>query len=314
MGHEAVAAKTDAIWDAHVTAQKEGRATKKNNTPGLGDSDQWLGVLTSALKNQDPTGAMKMKDILGPLTHLAQASGLGGLKTAVERMTQVTNVGHMLNASNQLERMVEVKNNQFHYTKEDPCLIAFNLPLNSKKASLIIMNEKNEQVSVLDVNAKPGRNLFAWDGKKNNGEEVKSGIYKAVISPLDADGKVIEDSTGRPRQLDVSIVGRVKGVRMKGGEAFVNVANADIPLTAIVASQSPESFKQAFQEALKRENPDAALPNAPANAQAQVPAQGNGRAIQQVAHPVNQNANVARNIERDQMDAAQVLLQQEVKD
>jgi flagellar basal-body rod modification protein FlgD len=109
-------------------------------------------------------------------------------------------------------------------------------PPEEVRAKILIFNDSGEQVYSANVDNDPGRNLFRWDGKNNQGQQLPGGEYQFVIDAIDAnDNRIPASSMGS---------GIVSGVETRGGTIFLNVGNRSLSLNEILSVDIPASNAQ----------------------------------------------------------------------
>lgn len=69
--------------------------------------------------------------------------------------------------------------------------ITVMVPGNSQRTGLFILDENGHVARSMELNKKPGRNSFIWDGKDDSGHSVQPGNYRVVGQAVDQAGEVV---------------------------------------------------------------------------------------------------------------------------
>jgi flagellar basal-body rod modification protein FlgD len=190
------------------------------NTPSTGTTNQpdamkqlsgnfstFLTLLTTQLKNQDPTSPMDSNQFTQQLVMYSQVEQQIGtndnLKTLISQGT--SNAANM--ATGYLGKRVSVTNG--------------TASLGGGSANwtyTLAGNTANTLLSVTDANGKvvystaggktAGNNTLTWNGKDNNGNQLPDGAYKLTVKAADAAGNEVSStvaSAGTVGQIDMTV-------------------------------------------------------------------------------------------------------------
>lgn len=152
--------------------------------------DSLIQMYVASLKNQDPFSEKSNTEsgvqIAGTT---ATISSLNQISEQVEDLIDNSKKSQLLNAAGFQGQEVyyddsacEYKghNEEFNYELKAPSFLPANAPI---KALIKIVDEKGMVVfSNQDKNAIIGKNRFSWDGRDNNGKEIKRGKYRIEVT------------------------------------------------------------------------------------------------------------------------------------
>jgi flagellar basal-body rod modification protein FlgD len=172
-----------------------------------GNFSTFLTLLTTQLKNQDPTSPMDSNQFTQQLVMYSQVEQQIGtndnLKTLISQGT--SNAANM--ATGYLGKRVSVTNG--------------TASLGGGSANwtyTLAGNTANTLLSVTDANGKvvystaggktAGNNTLTWNGKDNNGNQLPDGAYKLTVKAADAAGNEVSStvaSAGTVGQIDMTV-------------------------------------------------------------------------------------------------------------
>lgn len=188
----------------------------------------FLNLLTNQLKFQDP---LKPMDSTAFVAQLAQFSSLeAALQTnkTLEGLVKGNDSMTKLGAANLLGRNVEAFGGKVAHIAGKAEKIPYQLDADASEILIQVVNEAGHGVKAFTVNTlqKKGNNQVLWDGRDNNGNMVKAGIYSYE--------GVAKDGNGKSIPIKIASEGEVSGVSYGEGGPFVIVNGATIPVQDIV--------------------------------------------------------------------------------
>lgn len=182
--------------------------------------DDFLRIMITQLKNQDPTSPFKAEQMA---TEMAQF-------TSVEQLQNVNqNLGKLQNAQQPLERLamtnmigkiVTIDRERFQHVEGQNEAVSFTLPKDASEAHVQLVSDAGEVVLDKDLGPqKAGEVSVAWDGKKNTTPiNAKGGNYTLKVEAKGVKGDAL--------QLNPMTEARVIGVTFEGAEAAFLVGDS----------------------------------------------------------------------------------------
>lgn len=195
--------------------------------------ETFLTLLTSQLKNQDPLSPVDSNQFTAQLTQMAgveqqlltndllkslvSAQGGGGLGQAA------TYIGKEATAAWSATRMADGEASW-----------SYELGSNAASATLQVLDGTGKVIWSGDAPAKTtGMHEFTWDGEATTGNDGQDGqVYSLKIVAKDAAGGAVD--------AQVLTRGRISGVEMYDGEAYLTIGKSIVPLSTIIALEEPE--------------------------------------------------------------------------
>jgi len=191
-----------------ISATTSTNTTTQSRSSGTGlggDFNTYLTLLTTQLRNQDPSQPMDANQLTDQLTQFAEIEQATKTNTLMERLIAVQEAGQMASSSDLIGRRVTV---------ETPVL-----PLQDGKAEVVLPPAGAARRAVVTISDAAGSVLrtsevalgttqssYVWDGRDSRGTIRPDGAYRVSISGRAADGSAVT----LPTQVTarVSSVGR----------------------------------------------------------------------------------------------------------
>lgn len=213
------------------------QTTSADTAPKLADitgakemgKDDFLKLLVTQLKNQDP---LKPMDNTEFVTQLAQFSQLDQSTQQVKLLEQsISNQNDAMQYAllPMIGRSVQVEGALTQLgTGPAPMTYALDRDASSVRAS--ILDQNNKVIRTLDLGTQgAGKQQAQWDGRNQSGALMQPGVYQYQI--------VAKDSKGVPVQVATASTLTVTGVRSNNGQAQLVAGDQVIDRSAIVELQ-----------------------------------------------------------------------------
>jgi flagellar basal-body rod modification protein FlgD len=186
----------------------------------------FLTLLTTQLKNQDPTAPMDSNQFTQQLVMYSQVEqqidSNTNLKTLISQGT--SNASAM--TTGYLGKKVSITNGNASLTG-GAANWSYTLDTASANTQLTISDAHGKNVYSGTGLMTSGNHTFAWDGKDNNGNQLADGTYKLVVTAT--------DSNNNPVTSSVASAGTVTQIDMTGSTPKLIVGNMEISLSDVAA-------------------------------------------------------------------------------
>jgi len=191
-----------------------------------GNFSTFLTLLTTQLKNQDPTAPMDSNQFTQQLVEFSQVEQQidtnTNLKTLITQGTSQAGI----NAATYLGKKVSVTNGDASLTSGQASW-AYTLGTDAAATQLTVTDANGKVVYTGAGQTSAGSNSFAWNGQDNNGNQLSDGTYKLAVTATAADGSAVTSS--------VASAGTVSQIDMTGGTPQLVIGNMEVALTDIAA-------------------------------------------------------------------------------
>jgi flagellar basal-body rod modification protein FlgD len=191
-----------------------------------GNFSTFLTLLTTQLKNQDPTSPMDSNQFTQQLVMYSQVEQQIGtndnLKTLISQGT--SNAATM--AAGYLGKKVSVTNGVASLSGGSATW-TYNLDSTAANNLLSVTDANGKVVYTTTGQTTAGNSTFTWDGKDNNGNQLPDGAYKLTVTAADAAGNEVSHS--------VASAGTVGQIDMTVSPPKLVVGNMEVNLSDIAA-------------------------------------------------------------------------------
>jgi len=196
---------------------KEARPIKKTL-----DKDDFMRIMITEMKHQDPTKPMEAEKMATQMAQLTSVEQLKNVGNAIDKLADKNNASDRMAMGAMIGKTVTVDKGRFNHMKGMTSPIDFTLPQNAQKIKIDILNEHGDTVASRDLEPmKAGPNVYSWDGLNESGMQVPSGNY---IVRIDA-----ENERGGKIQINPISQERIVGVSFEGGEPNFLVGDPKSP-------------------------------------------------------------------------------------
>jgi len=170
--------------------------------------DDFLNLLMTQLKHQDPLKPMDHHEFATQLAQFGSLEKLSNIQSGVEGMRNDRGSDTKLAALNFIGKQVSAQSNEVDLIAGKIVKVKPQLTDGLSPTKAMVYNSAGQMLRELSLNAKSNREVIEWDGKDNQGIEQPSGTYAFRIFG--------SDSKGQTREITAGVDGKVVGVEMEG--------------------------------------------------------------------------------------------------
>jgi len=192
--------------------------------------EMFLTLLTTQLKNQDPTDPMKSAEFTSQLVQYSSVEqqiktnkNLESLLTANMVQAMTTSVSLLGKQVNAVGTGATLKDGEANWS--------YTLATDAPTTSIQVLDAKGAAVYQKTIEGKEGAQSFSWDGKDANGVEQPEGTYFISIAAQDGSGQVVNATT--------SVKGTVTAVDMSVEDPLLTVNGAQIRYSDVRSVSQP---------------------------------------------------------------------------
>jgi flagellar basal-body rod modification protein FlgD len=196
--------------------------------------NMFLTLLTTQMKNQDPTAPMDSTQFM---SQLVQMTGVEQQLAGNDLLKQlVANTG--ANVSN----AVDLIGKNVRATYPDANLsngqAKWGYSLDAAASDVRIEVLDSNGVSVRTIagsadDAKAGEHSFAWDGKDGLGANMPDGTYTLKITATDGGGAAVASN--------IYVEGQVTAIQLQDGQSVITINGGKVPISQVTAVSQPPS-------------------------------------------------------------------------
>jgi len=185
--------------------------------------DTFLQLLTTQLKNQDPTAPMDSTQFTQQLVMFSQVEQqidtnnyLQSLISAVQGQSgnlAMSYLGHNVVLTN---GEGVLSNGSADWT--------YGLANDASATTLTVTNSSGKVVYSTSGETAAGTHDFAWNGQDGNGSQLPDGMYTLTVASTASDGTAVSAS--------VASKGLVSGIDLSGSSPQLVIGSAEVPLSS----------------------------------------------------------------------------------
>ncbi len=224
-----------------IQAKYGQKAEKPREVKKTLGKDDFLRIMMTQMKNQDPTNPFKAEQMA---TQVAQFTSVEQLQNVNQNLNKMGNQNKPLEQmimTNMIGKVVTIDRERFPHAEGENESLGFTLPKAAESARVSVINAAGEEVFHKDLGKQnAGEVNLIWDGLKNNSLPAKSGDYSLKIDA--------KDDRGQSISLNPQVLSRVMGVSFEGTEPVLLVGDGQrqdkITMRNIVRVEMDQPLKQ----------------------------------------------------------------------
>ncbi len=207
------------------TANYSSSESAKTKSDSMG-KDQFLTMLITQLKNQDPLSPMENAEFT---SQMAQFSSLEQLFSVNENLVGLQHLSNSMNntqALNLIGKEIEADGDLISVGDGTASSISFILPEAAAEVRINIKDKGGQTVKSISLSGMTkGPHEISWDAKNNRGGEVAAGLYTYSVSA--------SSYTGDELKADTFMRGTVDAVSVDGNITYLHVGEKEVMLSEV---------------------------------------------------------------------------------
>ncbi|MFZ0452519.1 MAG: flagellar hook capping FlgD N-terminal domain-containing protein [Ignavibacteriaceae bacterium] len=206
-------------------------SSTQSSSNGVLGKDDFLKLLITQLKNQDPLNPTDGTAFASQLAQFSSLEQLSNLNDAIQQsMNNSLYLTQSINnslASNLVGKNVTVLSDSVSNTGQGETELGYTLSQNAKTASIEIQDEYGATVKTIQgVPLLAGDNKVSWDFSDNDGNELPEGKYTFKVNAYDDSGNSITTQTFSS--------GTIEGIKYSSSGAVVLINGVQYNLSDIM--------------------------------------------------------------------------------
>ena len=207
-------------------------AVEKDKGQGQIGLEQFLEIMTTQLKHQDPLEPMDNGEFLGQIAQFGTVTGIENLNQSFSSFSDSVTNGQALQAGSLVGRNVLAPVNTGYLEAGSAIRGRVDLPSSASGVEITITNQYGQLVRTLNMGSHPSGPLeFSWDGINDAGDYAQPGSYNITVTAK----RGFTNET-----LQTQLYNRVHSVTMgNGGNGLtLNLAGSgQLPFSQVTAIQ-----------------------------------------------------------------------------
>ncbi len=190
---------------------------KENAKQSDGLQDQFMTLMLTQMKNQDPLEPMENGEFLAQLAQFNTVSGIQELQKSFSDFASSMQGNQALQASTMVGRNVQLRSNTAQITSGETVNGSAELFASTTSLRVTIQDSVGQVVRTMDMGQRAaGEVSFQWDGRTDSGVPAASGKYY-IVAEAAIDGQMQALTTNVEARVESVTLGQV------GSEISLNV-------------------------------------------------------------------------------------------
>ncbi len=209
-------AKFGELWK-NIQSQYGAKAEKPREIKKQLGKDDFLRIMMTQMKNQDPTNPFKAEQMAAEMAQFTSVEQLQNLNQQMGKMVNANQPLERMAMTNMIGKTVTIDRERFTRNDNEANPLTFALDKDAKSIKINIVSDSGETVFTKDMGpTKAGTQNFTWDGVRSNSMNAKPGNYLFRVEARDdADRLIPMNTRGQSKVVGVSFEGN-EGVLLVG--------------------------------------------------------------------------------------------------
>jgi flagellar basal-body rod modification protein FlgD len=218
-----------AVSSASSSASSSGNAssTSAKMQEVANNFDTFISILTTQLKNQDPTSASDTNQFTQELVMFAQAEQQLATNSKLDTLNSYAEITTTSAYTNYLGEYVETSATTSQIVVQNGTAeFAYSLADTPQSVAVTITNSSGATVATMSGPTSSGSHLVEWDGKDSSEKTVKDGTYNISVKETGSNGTASSVSS-------VYLVGKVTGVSLNGTSSTLSIGDLSVDASKV---------------------------------------------------------------------------------
>ena len=218
---------TSAIASAVTATGGRGGTADAATAQLAGNIDTFLRLLTTQLRNQDPTAPMDPNQMVGQLSQFAMVEQQIAVNRHMSSLISLQRSAVMLDAAGLVGQTVEAESRALDLRAGVTQALALpGADAAIRQVRIAITNHAGDTVREAIVPLDSRTSSWTWDGRNDAGRTAADGSYGVSVAGLDASGRVL-------RGITAAVSGTVTSVERSGDLAMLALGSLAVPADAL---------------------------------------------------------------------------------
>lgn len=209
-----------------INTSGTGATSTKSMSKLAENFDQFLTLLTTQLKNQDPLSPMDSAEFTNQLVQFAGVEQQINTNKSLESLLTLQKSSQVMDALSLMGKKVEITGSTVPLQDKSATFV-YTLPKAAAQTAYTISDASGRTVYSGTGDIAAGRHEYTWNGKSSSGVQLPDGTYTLSVVAVDAAGQQIKASTWA--------VGKVTGVESSDKGAVLNFGGTLVSMDRLSA-------------------------------------------------------------------------------
>ena len=184
----------------------------------------FLTLLTTQLKNQDPTSPMDANQFTSELVEFSGVEQEINTNSSLTQLIQLTQASDVVQSSAIVGKQVTATSNQIPLQNGNGTL-SFVAPA-AEPVTITVTDANGVVLRQVNMNAAQGANTWNWDGTNSSGQSLPDGAYGVTV---------MGGPAGAAAAIPFTVVGTATGVNVANNTLNLSLGALSIPFTSVTA-------------------------------------------------------------------------------
>lgn len=195
------------------------RTSTRKASDKLGQED-FLKLMTTQLRNQDPMKPMESGDFLGQIAQFASVTGIQDMQSSVKQLVESLTSNQTMQAASLVGRSVVAPSDSAVFSGQSALQGGVQLDAAAERVTVDIMDQSGQLIRKLNLGPqKEGIVPFAWDGQADDGSAMPAGVYRFKAEALsNGQAAALTTLVAEPvRSVTLGTAGQSPSITLDGG-------------------------------------------------------------------------------------------------
>ena len=201
--------------------------TSTSTTEAVMGKDDFLTLLITQLKNQDPLNPSDSTEFTAQLAQFSSLEQLQNINDALASFEVYQSTANNIQASNFIGQTVTAAGDTISVSNgaSDSLSVALDAP--AQTVYIQIYDAYGEYVTDIEAGSlDAGMHTIAWDATDQYGAAVEDGRYTFSVMAVDGDGNSVSSTS--------YITGQVTGVDYQSGETMLLIGDQEVSIASLI--------------------------------------------------------------------------------
>jgi len=191
------------------------------------DKDDFLKLLVTQMRFQDPLKPMDQKEFTTQLVQFSSLDQLFSINDGLNTLTDSQGSANDFETVNFIGKEITTTGNKVVMGEGGPSTsIGYYLNTDASEVSVQIFDKEGRNINTIELGPQEdGDHIVEWDGSDDKGETISPGEYIFAVTAMDIKG--VESN------VMTKITGIVTGVSFEGSMPYLIVSGMHVPVTDI---------------------------------------------------------------------------------
>jgi flagellar basal-body rod modification protein FlgD len=186
----------------------------------------FLGMLMTQLKNQDPSSPMDSSQFTSELVQFSSVEQQINTNGNLTQLIQLTQASQVEQSASMIGKPVTVTSPQLSL-QNGTAAVNFNTTT-AEPVAIAVYNSAGAQVQTASLASAVGANTWTWNGQSASGATMPDGPYKVTVTAVGSSG-----SSGSTTQIPFTVTGTTTSVQNNSGTVDIQMGGLTLPFSAV---------------------------------------------------------------------------------